>query len=226
MSGDHRQVVPNEGIVCATKRIAWFLVFALVTPLVFSQNSTLHSVTLPDLNVTDGSIKASDGRLLVDTPEMRAVLKARTPQLMEVHLTYLGATANTSRLANGDLRRQFGLKLKAQDACNLLYVMWWIEPKPNLAVSMKFNPGLQSSWQCGDRGYQSLKATKWGHLPELHPGHSYVLRAEINKQDLQITIDGRLMWEGPIPSEAMALDGPVGLRSDNTRVQFDLLVSR
>ena len=41
----------------------------------------------------------------------------------------------------GELRRQFGLKLRAQDACNLVYVMWRIEPASKLVVSIKCRTG-------------------------------------------------------------------------------------
>ena len=32
-------------------------------------------------------------------------------------------------------------KLRAEDACNLVYVMWRIEPQSRLVVSVKRNPG-------------------------------------------------------------------------------------
>jgi hypothetical protein len=157
---------------------------------------------------------------------MRAVLRVPTSQFIEVHFTYLGPTESTATLGNGEVRRQFGVKLRAQNACNLLYVMWWAAPTPNLVVSMKHNPGMQSSSQCRDGGYDNLQPARWIRLPELQSGSSHILRADIDNEDLQVRIDGELMWEGQVPPAAMSFDGPVGLRSDNVRVIFDALVAR
>jgi hypothetical protein len=179
-----------------------------------------------DLKVTDGTIETSNGRLLVNVPEMRAVLRAPAPQLIEVRFTYLGPTATTSALGNGEVRRQFGVKLNAQDSCNLLHVMWRTAPNPGIVVSMKRNPGVHSFSQCHDGGYTNLIPASSGHVPTLQPGSSHILRAGIEQRDLRVRIDDQLMWEGTLPLEATLFDGPVGLRSDNVRVTFDVLVSR
>ena len=34
--------------------------------------------------------------------------------------------------------------------------------------------------------------------------------------------DGDVVWEGDVGPQALAFDGPVGVRSDNVRVQFKL----
>jgi hypothetical protein len=189
--------------------------------------SALQPIARVDLNVTEGSIETSKGRLLVDVPEMRAVLlRMPTTQSIEVHFTYLGPVENPGKLASGEVRRQFGVKLKAQDACNLVYVMWRDTPQPTLAVSMKYNPGMRSSSQCRDGGYRNLTPMKSGRLPALQPGSSFILRADINEQDLRASVDGESMWEGRVPPEALTFEGPVGLRSDNVRVAFDALVAR
>jgi hypothetical protein len=201
------------------------LIATLATPL-FSQTPALRSIKQADLDVTDGSVATSNGHLLVDAPEMRATLRVPGTRMIEVPFTYLGPTEATSKLADGTVRRQFGLKLNAQDACNVLYVMWRISPRPDLVVSMKHNPGMHSSSQCRDGGYRNLKPAKWAPVPELQPGLSHTLGTAIHERDLQVSADGELMWEGSIPSEAMPLNGPSGLRSDNVHVQFDMLVVR
>jgi hypothetical protein len=186
----------------------------------------LQPIARADLTVTEGSVETANGHLLIDVPEMRAVLRVPTTQSIEVHFAYLGPTERTATLGNGDVRRQFGVKLRAQDACNLLYIMWWAAPTPNLAVSMKHNPGMQSSSQCRDGGYVNLQPARWTRLPELQSGSSHILRADLDNQELQVRIDGELMWDGRIPPAALSFDGPVGLRSDNVRVIFDALVAR
>jgi hypothetical protein len=207
------------------KLLIMLLVSTLATPL-FSQTQALRPLKQAELDVTDGNVRNANGHLLVDAPEMRAILRVPGTRLIEVPFTYVGPTDATSKLADGNVRRQFGLKLNAQDACNVLYVMWRISPKPDLVISMKHNPGMHSSSQCGDGGYRNLKPGKWAPVPELQAGSSHILRAEVHKQDLQVRVDDELVWEGSIPSEAMPFDGPSGLRSDNVRVQFDMLVGR
>jgi hypothetical protein len=121
-------------------------------------------------------------RLSVSVPKMRAYLKAFTPQVVEAHFTYLGSTGNEARLGSGELRRQFGLKLRAQDACNLVYAMWRIEPESKLVVSVKSNPGQHTSAECGNRGYRNVKARRSTPVPALRSGDAHVLRAEMNGQ--------------------------------------------
>jgi hypothetical protein len=215
----------SEAIGVDVKLLVMCMVSMIATPLL-SQRSAGQRIVRADLDVTDGRVDTSEGRLLIDVPEMRAVLRKPTTQSIEVHFTYLGPTQNASKLASGEVRRQFGVKLKAQDPCNLVYVMWRDTPQPTLAVSMKYNPGMRSSSQCRDGGYRTLTPAKWGRLPALQPGSSHILRADIDKQDLHASVDGELMWEGSVPPEAMSFNGPVGLRSDNVRVAFDVLVAR
>ena len=68
-----------------------------------------------------------------------------TVQDAEARFKYLGPTSQEARLGSGESRRQFGLRLRAQDPCNLVYAMWRIEPEPMLVVSVKRNPGMHSS---------------------------------------------------------------------------------
>jgi hypothetical protein len=58
---------------------------------------------------------------MVSTKEMRATLKFPTQQNVTVKFTYLGPTQEVSRLGNGEVRSQFGIKLRAQDTCNIVY---------------------------------------------------------------------------------------------------------
>lgn len=81
-----------------------------------SSGTKLMSVSRANLCVTEGVIEELPGaRLSVSVPKMRAYLNAFTPQFVEAHFTYLGSTGSEARLGSGELRRQFGLKLRAQD---------------------------------------------------------------------------------------------------------------
>jgi len=93
------------------------------------------------LCVTEGALETlPDGRILIAVAKLRAVLAAPGPQAIEARFTYLGPTAETAPLRSGAVRRQFGLKLRAADGCNLIYAMWRFAPKASLTVSVKSNP--------------------------------------------------------------------------------------
>jgi len=183
----------------------------------------LMSVSRANLCVTEGAIEELPGeRLSVSVSKMRAYLNAFTPQLVEAHFTYLGPTENEARLGSGELRRQFGLKLRSQDACNLVYAMWRFEPESKLVVSVKSNPGQHSSTQCGNRGYRNIKPRRSTPVPALRSEDAHTLRAEMNGAEMKVFVDNSLVWEGSVGPDALGFDGPVGIRSDNVHLQIDL----
>jgi hypothetical protein len=176
-----------------------------------------------ELCVTEGAVEQLQGnRFAVSVPKMRAYLNVPTPPIVELQFTYLGATPKDTRLGSGELRRQFGLKLRAQDACNLVYAMWRIEPESKLVVSVKSNPGQHSSAQCGNHGYHNIKPRWSTPVPVLRSGDIHILHAEMIGKDLRIFADNEMVWEGSAGSAALAFDGPVGIRSDNARLQLEL----
>ncbi len=188
-----------------------------------SSGTKLMSVSRANLCVTEGVIEELPGaRLSVSVPKMRAYLNALTPQFVEAHFTYLGSTGSEARLGSGELRRQFGLKLRAQDSCNLVYAMWRIEPESKLVVSVKSNPGQHASAQCGNRGYRNIKPRRSAPVPALRSGETHTLRAEMNGAEMKVFVDNSVVWEGSGRPDALAFDGPVGIRSDNARLQIEL----
>jgi hypothetical protein len=183
----------------------------------------LVAVSRANLCVTEGAIEElPGGRLSVTVPKMRAYLNAPTPQAIEVRFTYLGSTGNEARLGSGELRRQFGLKLRAQDACNLVYAMWRIEPEPKLVVSVKSNPGQHNSTECANHGYGNIKPLHSKPVSALQPGATHDLRAQMNGEELKVFADNALVWEGNVGGEAASFNGPVGMRSDNARLELEV----
>jgi hypothetical protein len=194
-----------------------------------SPTSSVRMVPVPraKLCVTEGAVeelKAS--RLAVTVPKMRAFVAAATTPSVETRLTYLGPTRAEARLGSGELRRQFGLKLRAQNGCNLVYAMWRIEPQSKLVVSVKRNPGMSSSSECGNRGYRNIKPRRWSPVPRLSPGDSHTLNAEIKGSEMRVSADGNVVWEGDLGPEVLSFDGPVGVRTDNGRFEFEFLVGK
>lgn len=200
---------------------------------------TLTEVDPKQVHATEGRlVPLPGGRMAIEDPKVRAVVTSREPsrlrtlmshesapeqhQVAELRFTYLGPTREQKPLQSGALRQQIGLKLRAQDGCNVVYVMWRIAPKAGLVVSVKHNPEMHHSGDCGNGGYQSVMPRTQGAVPELKPGNTHALRAELRGAELKVQVDGREAWEGTLPAEALTFDGPVGLRSDNGRFQVEL----
>lgn len=187
--------------------------------------ATVRAVGASELCVSTGRVAPSGAsRLHVDSGAMRAVIAGDSSSVAELDFTYRGPSAQTAPLASGELRRQIGLKLRAKDTCNLLYVMWHIDPSDGLAVSVKHNPGKSTHEACGDHGYSNLRPTASAPVPRLRPNERHILRAEIDGSALRVLVDGAVAWSGVLPSEAFTFNGPAGVRSDNGVFDFDVRV--
>jgi len=185
---------------------------------------TLEKVT-EALCVTKGSAALGAE---VNVPTMRAVALHTQGDAAALTFTYRGHSFDTRKLASGQERHQLGLKLRARDGCNLVYVMWRLdtEPRPRawIDVSVKLNPDAKTHAECGAGGYTKLEPTRDVELmpvPVLTTGDTHTLRAAIAGNDLRAWVDDRLVWRGTLPSEVRALEGPAGIRSDN--LDFDLV---
>jgi len=187
----------------------------------------LQGVAPRELNVSSGTIEPIDGeRFAVEHPSMRAELGAASRDAAEIEFVYRGPSRQAAPLASGELRRQIGLKLRAQDTCNVVYVMWHIEPSVGIEVSVKSNPGAHTHAECGDRGYSFLSSAEALASPgAVRPGDRHTLSASIDGDTLRAVADGRPVWVGRLPAAASALKGPVGLRSDNGSFEVALRAS-
>lgn len=177
----------------------------------------LQAVPLDPLCVTSGQLVAGQ----VDAPTFRAVALGHAGDAARLRFRVRGDTAEQRALDSGELRRQIGLKLRAQDSCNLVYVMWREGTKPGVTVQVKRNDGEQTSTECGAHGYTRVKSRVRAVAPRLDLAREHELRAEIEGDTLTAWADGQLVWQGRLPASAATLTGPAGVRSDN--VAFDLL---
>ncbi len=175
-------------------------------------------------DVATSALCVSMGKLdgaSIDVPTFRAVAPGHAGDAAAAKVLVHGASSDARALASGQLRRQLGLKLRAQDGCNLVYVMWRLDPKPKLDVSVKRNAGARTAKECGNGGYTKVKPAWTGFLPGLEDRAPHELRAEIHGDELDVWIDGKLQWQGALPAAAKELAGPAGFRSDN--LAFDLV---
>lgn len=206
--------------------ISLFLLLTFSVGQALSPDTSMTPVPRSGLCITEGDLTEGPGNMLsVDAPKMRAFVTGETLQEVEARFKYLGPSTESIPLGSGAMRRQIGLKLRAQDACNLVYAMWRIEPANELVVSVKSNPGMTRSAECGNRGYHNIKPTRTGKLPEIARGKTYTLRAILNHSKLRVYANNQIVWEGNLDAAALAFDGPVGVRTDNGRFDFQLFAA-
>ena len=191
-----------------------------------AEPTSMKPITRDKLCITEGGIEElSDHSLSVTVPKMRAFVTDPTLQEVEAHFTYLGPAQESVPLASGEMRRQFGLKLRAQDGCNLVYAMWRIEPKQELVVSVKRNPGMTKSSECDAHGYRNISPIVTGRLPQIVVGKHYTLRAIIRRNKMFVYANNETVWQGNLGSTALNFNGPVGVRTDNGQFQFELFAA-
>jgi hypothetical protein len=188
-----------------------------------------QTVHASGLAVTSGSVfSAGASQLQTNSDEMRAVQRDHGHHASDARLAFrfLGNSTATKPLGSGLVRRQIGLKLLATDPCNLLYVMWRTFPDRVIEISIKSNPGQNTSAECGNNGYSDVAV-----IPELAGGHGrHVLEADTRRAAdgtlvLSVYADSKLVRKVTLAADITAgLDGPIGIRSDNGRYRFTLSV--
>jgi len=174
----------------------------------------VHAVAHEQICVTKGDVASA----AIRQPTVRAFARGAGGDAASLTFTFGGDADQARALANGELRRQMGVKLRAQDSCNVVYVMWRLDPKPKLEVSVKANPGKRTHEECGAEGYTKIKPASARAVPALDVGATHTLRAEIVGDALYAWIDNALVWTGTLPPEARQISGPAGMRSDNVKL--------
>ena len=174
----------------------------------------VHAIAHEQICVTKGDVASA----AIRQPTVRAFARGAGGDAASLTFTFGGDAEQARALANGELRRQMGLKLRAQDSCNVVYVMWRLDPKPKLEVSVKANPGKRTHEECGADGYTKIKPAAARRVPPLDIGSTHTLRAEIVGDALYAWIDNALVWTGTLPPEAREISGPAGMRSDNVKL--------
>lgn len=97
-----------------------------------------------------------------------------------------------------------------------------VHPKKRSGGFGEEQAGMHESSQCGNKGYTNLKPSFHSPAPEVRNGSKHTLYAELNRQKMTVAADGKVVWEGTIGPDALAFDGPVGIRSDNVRLELEL----
>ena len=170
--------------------------------------------------VTLGQVQPLAGpRFRVSEPKVRGVGVQTAGRSAELRFVYRGPTASVSRLGSGKVFHQLGLKLEAQDGCNVLYVMWRSES--GVEALVKRNPGQSVHSECGNRGYRKVKPEVSRPAPPLEPGSAHRLAAELVGTRLVARVDGEPVLEAEVG--ALGFSGPAGFRTDNVEAELELL---
>ena len=207
----------------------------LFIPLVI-QGTVLASEPLDtrraDLRVSLGTIsQTTSGYLTVVGPKERAVRTSGKHSQALLRFRYRGPSKKTAPLDSGAVIQQIGLKMRAMNTCNLLYIMWRIKPTEEIYIAIKRNPGKLKYADCGANGYTVL-----GRVPlkplgitaatkKTHRLGAFVTETA-GRYAVKVTIDGRKVWSDGIDAKLIAdINGPVGFRSDNGSFIFKLFVT-
>ena len=188
-------------------------------------NDGFHQVFRDALEVADGQIgQTTDGYLTINSPEVRATETAAGSKAVRLVFVFHGPSEQVAKLASGEVVHQIGLKLRAKNTCNLLYIMWKLEGDQQVVVSIKRNPGMSTHEECGASGYANVPAgfcAAKDKFPAARDGKPHTLEAQLMKIDaksyeLVAKADGNVVWEGPIEASHLDdVDGPAGFRTDN-----------
>ena len=180
-------------------------------------------IDLADLCVTLGALqRAMEGGPWINRdPKFRATYPASGGNQASVSFRYLGRTAQEERLGSGMQRWQLGLKLRAADTCNVVYVMWRFGTPSSVVASVKDNPGQRLHAECENRGYRNLTPLWSEPVQEPEPSSVHELSARILGGVVEVSIDARPVLRAPLEGGHVPEGGPSGLRSDN--VSFELI---
>lgn len=203
----------------------WLAAPLLILGLVSAAQPRERGVNPSNVCVTNGAVERDpSGKLVVNTASSRAVVRGSDDSAGALRFEYLGPAQGETRLASGIVRRQLGIKLRAEDTCNVIYVMWGIEPEPGLIVSMKVNQGKSTHAECGVKGYKLIKPILAKPIAPIKIGEPRTLAANLDDSNkLTVRVDGEVVWEGIADAPAKTMFGYTGIRTDNVRMRFEWL---
>lgn len=183
--------------------------------------ASAQPLTEPPLTcLSAGAGSWRDGALAIEAPITRGVWPGTDGERAGIEVEVLGPTGQQAPAASGRVLQQVGLKLRAQDPCNVLYVMWPAAPATGLRILVKANEGRSAFAQCGAKGYATIRPDSTAPFAPLRAGEPRRMEAAITGGQLSVAIDGHTVWSGTIGAAAAALAGPAGFRVDNLRVQL------
>jgi hypothetical protein len=121
------------------------------------------------------------------------------------------------------MRRQIGIKLRAQDTCNIAGANWHIETDARVAVAVKRNGGRHTNAQRSAQGYLNMKPMRDRNAPAIGQDEWHELKAVLSDSSLPFWTNGQVAWDGSVAAPLALIEGPVGPRSDHGRFELEFL---
>jgi hypothetical protein len=162
----------------------------------------------------------SPGVWVTDTADFRAQLGGPTVSSAELWFKWNSDSTLTVPLGDGSYRKQIGIEFRYPNPCNVLAVMWHMNPNDGVEVSTKINAGQTTIGECGTSGYSFPTATTSSVPPLPTDKKWHRLRVDLIGTVMTVTCDGVIRWQGVIPSGGLAISGPPGVRADNSNFDF------
>ena len=107
--------------------------------------------------VRDARARSPSGAIA--EPTVRAFARGSRGDAAQLAFTYRGRfRARRARSRRASCAASSASSCAPQDSCNVVYVMWRLDPKPELEVSVKRNPGKRTHEECGADGYTKVQA--------------------------------------------------------------------
>ena len=187
-------------------------------------NAELARLNIQESRNPDSALekKAEKGLLRKsDIQNFRYTQPAKNSNIARLDFIYQGAMEAPKRLGSGEERYQLGVMLRQTNQCNLLYVMIRLGDEPTVVVQEKLNPGQSTHAQCQNHGYSTIASKLKTKLPEIKRGEQHLLVAEIKEEELEVSLDKRVVWQGKLNTKIQSGEN-IGFRSDNVKVDFDL----
>jgi hypothetical protein len=210
-----------------------FMIVAVVTlPAAPLAAGKVEPVSPGALDVTSGKVKPlRSGLLQIDHNSVRAVQMGRWARNGKIRFESRGQTAELKPFKSGIVKEQIGLKLRAMDGCNLVYVMWTLHPKEEITVRTKENPNKTESEDCESDGYTLLDTYRVPQKKSARNRRTSRLQADFvskgNRHHVLVYVDNVRVLQVRIPhSFVSTVNGPVGLRSDNGRFRLRFWTGR
>jgi len=168
--------------------------------------------------VTSGSPISEYPLIKINDPITRLVWQDERGDYAGVIFTFQGNSGEVPA-ASGAILRQLGLRLHVRDDCNAMYIMW-PSVGGELGVSVKSNPLLMTSKQCGAKGYIKQTPTLSRTVAPLVNGARYWFEATYDDPLLVVRVNGAIKWMGTVD---VPFIGNPGFRTDNVNVNINWL---
>lgn len=193
------------------------------SPSTLAHDMPTRALPLEQLHTTLGRLEWT-GQVWVHTgPKLRATFPRSRGDSAALRFKYLGGTRETVALKSGQTRRQLGLKLRARDSCNVLYVMWRFDTE-GIVVQSKSNR-VSRHEECGNDGYHTLRPYWAIPVEPPEPNSTHELAARIDAAGVEVSVDSRVVLRANLHPGFVPATGEAGFRSDNVRFELRAFIA-